>query len=168
MRAMILYKTTAHNALPSLKQSSRKLSIMNPIQIIFPVAALALLSFVVAAFMLRSRIGEMKRQRIHPQKVASRAQSQSVLNDTLAADNYLNLFEMPVLFYTLCLALYLTQLVSLPMLLAAWLYVGLRCLHSFIHIGHNLVMHRFQIFAASVVLLLLMWLGFLAQLLMKL
>jgi hypothetical protein len=140
---------------------------MNQTFIFFPMAILALLSFVVTGFMLRSRVGEMKRNRIHPQKVASRAQSTSSLNDTNAADNYLNLFEMPVLFYTLCLALYLTQMLSLPMLVAAWAYVGLRCLHSFIHIGYNKVMHRFQVFATSAVLLMLMWLGFLAQLLMK-
>jgi hypothetical protein len=131
------------------------------------MAVLALLSFVVTGFMLRSRVGEMKRNRIHPQKVASRAQTIGTLSDTNAADNYLNLFEMPVLFYTLCLALYLTQLLSLPMLVAAWAYVGLRCLHSFIHVGYNKVMHRFQVFAISVVLLMLMWLGFLVQLLLK-
>jgi hypothetical protein len=140
---------------------------MNQIQILYPMIALALLSFIVTGFMLRSRVGEMKRNRIHPQKVASRAQTLTTLNDTRAADNYLNLFEMPVLFYTLCLALYLTQMLSLPMLVAAWAYVGLRCLHSFIHIGYNKVMHRFQVFAISAVLLMLMWLGLLAQLLMK-
>jgi len=140
---------------------------MNQNLIFFPMAVLALLSFVVTGFMLRSRIGEMKRKRIHPQKTASRAQAIASLNDTNAADNYLNLFEMPVLFYALCLALYVTQMLSAPMLVAAWAYVGLRCLHSFIHVGYNKVMHRFQVFATSAVLLLLMWLGFLAQLWMK-
>lgn len=140
---------------------------MKTVLILYPLAAMALLSFIVAGLMLRARVSEMKRRRIHPQKVASRAQSSSLLSETRAADNYANLFEMPVLFYALGLALYVTQTVSLPMLVAAWLYVALRCLHSVIHISYNTVWHRFQVFTASAILLVFMWLAFALQLLLK-
>lgn len=140
---------------------------MNTHLILYPMAAMVLLVCVVAALMLRARVVEMKQHRIHPQKVATRAQSSAMLSDTRAADNYQNLFEMPVLFYALCLALYMTQLLSLPMLAGAWLYVALRCLHSYIHITYNTVMHRFQVFALSGALLAIMWLTLTAQLLMR-
>ncbi len=141
---------------------------MNQVQILFPLAAMMLLTSVVMALMLRERIAEMKARRIHPQKVASSTQMSAVLQNTRAADNYKNLFEMPVLFYALCLALLATQMASPLYLAGAWAYVLLRCVHSFIHIGYNKVMHRFQVFALSATLLLVMWLAFAVQLCNKL
>ena len=122
-----------------------------------------LLVAVVMALMLRERIAEMTERRIHPQKVASSSQMNAVLQNTRAADNYRNLFELPVLFYALCLALYATQGVNLAFVAAAWAYVGLRVLHSFIHIGYNKVMHRFSVFVTSSALLAAMWVAFVVQ-----
>ncbi len=141
---------------------------MNQVQMVFPLAAMMLLTAMVMALMLCERVAEMKERRIHPQKVASSTQMAAVLQNTRAADNYKNLFEMPVLFYALCLALLATQMGSPLYLAGAWAYVLLRCLHSFIHIGYNKVMHRFQVFALSSTLLLVMWLAFAVQLCSKL
>jgi hypothetical protein len=133
---------------------------MNPTYIFFPVAAMMLLVAVVTCLMLRERIAEMKARRIHPNKVASSTQMARLLENTQAADNYKNLFEMPVLFYALCLALFATQKVTHLWCMAAWAYVALRYAHSFIHIGYNKVMHRFTVFAASLALLVSMWATF--------
>jgi len=43
-------------------------------------------------------------------------------------------------------------------ILLAWTYFGLRVLHSLIYLGYNKVLHRFLVFAASNVVLLIMWL----------
>ena len=40
----------------------------------------------------------------------------------------------------------------------AWMYVALRYVHSFIHTTYNTVMHRFYVFAASAMVLLVIWL----------
>ncbi|MGA8516252.1 MAG: MAPEG family protein [Burkholderiaceae bacterium] len=135
--------------------------------IFYPLCAMALLILIVTVFMLRERVGEFKSRRIHPQKLPSSSQMQGVLENTRAADNYKNLFEMPVLFYLLCVLLHLTQQVSVGMLVAAWLYVVLRCIHSFIHIGYNKVMDRFKVFLASAALLFGMWIAFFIQLMTK-
>ena len=135
--------------------------------IFYPLCAMALLILIVTVFMLRERVGEFKSRRIHPQKLPSSSQMQGVLENTRAADNYKNLFEMPVLFYLLCVLLHLTQQVSVGMLVAAWLYVALRCIHSFIHIGYNKVMDRFKVFLASAALLFGMWIAFFIQLMTK-
>ena len=137
---------------------------MSSSAILYPIVAMLLLVAVVMALMLRERIGEMKTRRIHPQKVASSSQMSAVLQNTRAADNYKNLFEFPVFFYVLCLGLYATQLASPGFVWAAWAYVALRVVHSFIHVGYNKVMHRFQVFILSSVLLLAMWLAFAVQL----
>ena len=126
-----------------------------------------LLVAVVMTLMLRERIAEMKSRRIHPQKVASSSQMSAVLQNTRAADNYKNLFEFPVFFYVLCVALLATQMVSAGFVWAAWAFVALRAWHSFIHLGYNRVMHRFQVFIVSSVLLLGTWLVFAYMLLSK-
>ncbi len=137
---------------------------MNQIEVLYPVAAMMGLTCIVMVLMLRERIAEMKERRIHPQKVASSTQMSATLQNTRAADNYKNLFEMPVFFYALCMALLATERVGSGIVIAAWLYVALRCVHSFIHIGYNKVMHRFYVFAASTTVLLLMWAAFVVQL----
>lgn len=132
--------------------------------IFYPLFAMALLVAVVTGFMLRERVGEFTSRRIHPQKLPSSSQMQGVLENTRAADNYKNLFEMPVLFYLLCALLYMSQQVSVGMLIAAWAYVALRYLHSYIHIGYNKVMDRFKVFITSASLLYGMWIAFFLQL----
>lgn len=39
----------------------------------------------------------------------------------------------------------------------AWLYVGLRIVHSAIHLSYNHVIHRLAVFALSSVVLLALW-----------
>jgi hypothetical protein len=137
---------------------------MNQTAIFYPIAVMMLLVVIVTCLMLKERMVEMKTLKIHPNKVASSSQMNAVLKNTRAADNYKNLFEMPVLFYALCLALYATQSVSQGFLWAAWAYVALRVVHSFTHIGYNNVMHRFSVFAFSMWVLAGMWAVFVWQL----
>jgi hypothetical protein len=137
---------------------------LNQASILYPVAAMTGLVCVVMALLLRERIAEMKARRIHPQQLPSSSQMSATLQHTRAADNYKNLFEMPVLFYVLCLALFATQMAGGGFVLAAWAYVALRVLHSSIHVGYNRIMHRFSVFALSSALLLAMWIAFVVQL----
>ncbi len=128
--------------------------------IVYPMALLAVLSMAMLFFLLRERIEEMKRRRIHPQKVASSSQMGAMLENTRGADHYRNLFEMPVLFYVLGLALMVTGSVTPTLLALAWVYVVLRFAHAFIHVGYNKVMHRLTVFALSATVLAIMWVLF--------
>lgn len=78
--------------------------------------------------------------------------------------NFVNLFEMPVLFYLLCLSAYATHLASHALVVLGWCYVVLRIVHSLIHIAYNNVLHRFLAYATSSLLLLFMWIVFAASL----
>ena len=80
-----------------------------------------------------------------------------------AADNFRNLFEVPVLFYVLCIALALNGGSTPGFVAAAWAYVGLRALHSLIHVTYNRVVHRFLVYVASTLLLFGMWIAFFAR-----
>ncbi len=71
--------------------------------------------------------------------------------------NYMNLLELPLLFYVVCL-LALTMGAVTPLAVAlAWTYTGLRVVHSLIHVTYNRVMHRFAAFALSNAVLAGLW-----------
>ena len=63
--------------------------------------------------------------------------------------NLKNLFEIPVIFYALVGYLYLTKTVDETHVKAAWLFVGLRYLHSINHSTINHVTYRFYTYIAS-------------------
>jgi hypothetical protein len=115
--------------------------------ILLPGFALAALTFLVWCRLYVERLGQMRRERIHPQAVATSAQMTARLKDTRAADNFRNLFELPVLFYFALLAAAQTGQGGALVLGLAWAFVALRALHSLIHCGYNKVMHRFTVYA---------------------
>ena len=122
-----------------------------------PALAMAALTFVVWWRMYFVRIGQMKRERIHPQAVATSAQAASRLTDSCAADNFRNLFELPVLFYVALVAAAMTGQVSMATLSLAWLFVLLRVAHSAIQCTYNKVMHRFYAYLAGGMVLWALW-----------
>ena len=122
-----------------------------------PALAMALLTFAVWLRLFFTRIPEMKRERIHPQSIALSAQAATRLSDTRAADNFRNLFELPVLFYAALFVAALTGQVTPATLALAWIFVALRVVHSAIHCGYNKVMHRFYAYAAGGWVLWAMW-----------
>jgi hypothetical protein len=103
------------------------------------------------------RIGQMKRERIHPQAVATSAQVAAKLTDSRAADNFRNLFELPVLFYLALVVAAQAQLATTVVLVLAWLFVALRVVHSWIQCSYNKVMHRFQVYVAGGLVLWTLW-----------
>ena len=125
--------------------------------ILYPLVAMVVLTLMVAATMLRRRIGAMKARRIHPQKVATSMQMATLIEDTRASDNFRNLFETPVLFYLAIVVIYAARLGRVAYLNLARLYVASRCVHSFIHCGPNIVMQRFYAFGTGFAILLVMW-----------
>ena len=125
--------------------------------IFWPAVAMVALTFVVQMRMYVTRIGEMKRERIHPQSIANSAQAAARLTDTRAADNFRNLFEMPVLFYAALAVAVLSAQVNAVTLGLAWAFVALRVAHSAIHCTYNKVMHRFYAYFFGGMTLWLLW-----------
>src|SRR5688572_7870195 len=71
--------------------------------------------------------------------------------------NYMNLLELPTLFYAVCLALYALQRVESIDLVIAWTYVSLRVIHSLVHLTYNNVFHRLTAFGMSNIVLGVLW-----------
>ena len=130
-----------------------------------PCAALVGLTALVWIRLYVDRLGEMRTKRIDPQLLATSREAAGRLERPQAAENFRNLFEVPVLFYVLCAALVLTGGSTPAFVWAAWAYVSLRALHSFIHVTYNRVVHRFLAYVASTLLLFGMWVAFLPRIL---
>lgn len=71
--------------------------------------------------------------------------------------NLMNLLELPVLFYAVCLVAYVTSLADHWTVRLAWVYVALRIAHSVVHLSYNKVMHRLAFFALSNFVLVAIW-----------
>ena len=65
------------------------------------------------------------------------------------ADNFNNLLEQPTQFYAVLLGLSLLNVNDKTTVRMAWGYVGLRVVHSIIHVTTNNVLLRFPVFATS-------------------
>ena len=122
-----------------------------------PVFAMAALTFAVWLRLYLVRIPEMRRRRIHPQSVATSARKAGAFEDTRASDNFINLFEVPVLFYAAAFTATLLGLVAPLSLALAWAFVALRIGHSLIQCTYNKVMHRFLVYSASCLVLVALW-----------
>ena len=133
---------------------------MSQLQIFLPCVALVTLTSIVWVRLYVERIGEMRTRRIRPQALSTSREAAQTLQQVSAADNFRNLFEVPVLFYVLCISLAVTQSVTPLYLWGAWIYVALRTVHSFVHLTYNRVMHRFVAYALSTLLVFFMWVGF--------
>jgi len=81
--------------------------------------------------------------------------------------NFMNLLELPVLFYVVCLALYVTLSVDRLAVTLAWIYFALRVAHSLVHLTYNKVFHRLAAYAASAVVLGALWIRLMLALLQR-
>ena len=133
---------------------------INVIALAAAALALVLLTFAVGCRMLYCRVREFRGKRLHPQAVATSLQMAARVEDVQAADNFRNLFEVPVLFYALVAAAIGTGVVPPWLVIGAWVFVALRVAHSWIQCTYNKVMHRFAVFLAGFVMLLAMWATF--------
>ncbi|HKU37828.1 MAG TPA: MAPEG family protein [Polyangiales bacterium] len=71
-----------------------------------------------------------------------------------------NLFQAPMLFYVVCLAMLATQRIDAAQLRLAWIYVAARLVHAVIYVGWNYVPYRFAAWIASCIALGVLWFRF--------
>jgi hypothetical protein len=74
-----------------------------------------------------------------------------------ASRHFDNMFEVPTLFYAACLTAMLTSHTGSAMQTLAWIFVGARALHAFIHITYNNVLHRMISFVTGFATVVAMW-----------
>jgi hypothetical protein len=79
------------------------------------------------------------------------------------ARTYMNLLELPVLFYVVCLLMLTTGRFDSVQVSLAWVFVITRYVHAFIYIGFNYVPLRFVAYLSGVLTLAVMWTRFAEQ-----
>jgi len=129
----------------------------NHIQLLAACFAMVLLTFAVGGALLVTRVREMRRKRIRTQEIADSLKMAARLENVQVADNFRNLFEVPVLFFALAAIALATGYVPNWLVTCAWIYVVLRVMHTLIHCTYNKVYHRLIVFLISFALLVGMW-----------
>lgn len=71
-------------------------------------------------------------------------------------NNLRNQFELPVLFYVLCFMLWALDVTTTAIHVLAWLFVGSRVVHAFIHTGSNFVPLRRNVFMFGFLIVVVM------------
>jgi len=124
---------------------------MQATEIFGPFFAMILLTFTVWTVMYVRRIRYSMANRIHAQRLGTPEKAVKILPEEVQypAYNLSNLLELPIIFYALCLYLFVTGNVDALYVIAAWSYVGLRAVHSAIQCTTNIVMRRFAVYMAS-------------------
>ena len=136
----------------------------SPTLILYPVFAMFLLVIVVLLYMGRMRIAAVRKGELSIKFFRAYADGNEPERLRVIARHYVNLFEMPVLFYVGVILVYITHQVSYWMIGCAWTYVAFRYMHSYVHLTSNNVMVRLSLYFASAFVLTVMWSTLLAAL----
>ena len=132
--------------------------------ILFPMLALMGWTFGVLLLMGSRRISAVQAGRVHAREFALGESAAVPVDCTIVNRHYMNLLEIPLLFYAVSLTYYVTQQADTTALVLAWAYVALRLAHSAVHLGSNRLYHRLLTFAASNFTLMGLWGWLLVQL----
>lgn len=131
---------------------------MNQTSIFWPMLAQVLLTYIVYVVLgIRRRQAVVSGEaRVNQFKTRSTEPGSSVT----VANNIINQFELPVLFYAACLSLYVTEGTSYVSVGLAWLFVATRYAHAWIHLTTNRVKLRSRAFILGWLVLGLLWIWF--------
>ncbi len=126
--------------------------------IFLPMLATMALTAVVWFYMYALRIPAMVKAGLSAQTYTTPDAVAEHLPEEVSysANNFKNLCELPILFYGLCLYLFVSGNTDAVYVLAAWTFFVLRTLHSIVHCTKNIVMLRFYLYVSGAAVLWLM------------
>ena len=124
--------------------------------IVAPVIALAIWTHVMWAWMYATRIPAIRKAGIVLDPRAPRGEQTAKLPAQVRwkADNYNHLMEQPTVFYAVALSLALLGQGGGANATLAWVYVGLRIVHSLVQATFNKIEVRFAVFVLSSLVLI--------------
>jgi len=132
-----------------------------PQELIFaPMGAMALLTFIVLGFIPATRFRAVFARQVTPEDFRLGESPRVPPNVAVTNRNFMNLLELPMLFYVAGLMYYVAGRVDQTALILAWAYVALRAIHSIIHLSYNNVVHRLTAYAISNGVLIAFWVMF--------
>ena len=127
-------------------------------QILKPVVMLLILSCVMLLWLYATRIPAILRldTELDPTLPSGTQMSQLPYRVRWKADNYNHLLEQPLLFYAAAITLAVLGEGNGLNATLAWIYVGLRVVHSVFQATVNKIPIRFMLFALSSIVLIVL------------
>jgi len=126
--------------------------------LVYPMAAMVLLTAVVLVRMVLGRVAAVRRgevdARYYKTFEGEKGEARKAAQHTR---HFVNLFESPVLFYAACITAMVTGQGTGVIVWLAWAYVICRVAHAFVHLGSNRIPPRMVIYGASWLVLLAIW-----------
>ncbi len=128
---------------------------MTSSMIFFPVLAQVLLTLLLFVLLLIRKGDAVKEGRVDREETA--LDNKKWPSDVVqVSNNIANQFEIPTLFYVLCLVFFSLNEVSTSVVTLAWLFVVSRYVHAFVHVTSNYVPVRMKMFSIGVITLLIL------------
>jgi hypothetical protein len=131
--------------------------------LIKPVVALVVLTAIVCFMMIGARNLALLRGKASVRYFRTFTADIPAESVERPARAYMNLLELPVLFYLVCVLMLTTGRFDSVQVSLAWVFVMTRYVHAFIYIGFNDVAFRFAAFLAGVLTLAVIWTRFAEQ-----
>ncbi|GAU84427.1 MAPEG family protein [Bosea sp. BIWAKO-01] len=128
------------------------------IKLVYPALAQILWTFVVLGILFQRRRVAFRNKEVGMADVAVSTERYPE-RARLAAANYANQFETPVLFFALIMLAMEVGATGTVIVALAWAFVLTRIVHALIHTGSNRVPARAAVFALGVVCLFCMAVG---------
>ncbi len=134
------------------------------LKLIYPALAMIFWIFVVGVVMATRRKEAFASGAVRHEDVSVSTERYPV-PARLAAANFSNQFETPLVFFVLILIAIEVGATGYVMAALAWLYVLSRVAHTFIHIGPNKLPVRGAVYGVGFLALICMWIGILVAVL---
>src|SRR5262249_3629360 len=126
---------------------------------LLPLLVQVALTFAIGFRMAFGRVAAVRARKGDPRDIALRGPNWP--KPLMQLQNaFLNQFEMPVLFYALTILALFTQTADLWFIVPAWIFVGLRLAHAYVHLTSNRVRVRAIFFLTGATVLCVMWVIF--------
>ena len=134
--------------------------------ILAPLFVQVILTLIVAFMLAGHRVRAAIRKEI-PENIALREPNWPT-HVRQVDNNYLNQFELPVLFYVLTILSIITRHADFLFVVLAWVFVVFRLLQAWIHVTSNNVRLRGAFYGVGALVLVVMWLVFMVRILLGL
>jgi hypothetical protein len=131
----------------------------NPVTLLVPMLVVVVLTYLAFLKLGAARMAALKGGAVDAGYYRAHIGAGEGEAATVANRHYINLFEMPVLFYAACLSGYVLNPGSIWVLGLAWGYVAGRVIQSAVHLTYNNPMHRGMGFFLAVLCLGALWIN---------
>lgn len=130
---------------------------MNTIALMYPTAVLVMLTFAVGISLVIYRFSLVRGGQLNPGYFKLNRGGKPPVRHEALEHNYSNLFEVPILYYSAVALAIATHNIDATLITMAWVFVGLRIVHTLVHVLYNNVIHRLIVFFTGVVTVGAIW-----------